>query len=98
MNHPTQPPGQARYLNGNLVSVIATDYGGTISLDRLDHVLGQKPVDPAAAAALRILHDDLGMRLVLGSNTSRTRPGGPRCSRPGSTACSVRRSCPTRWA
>jgi hypothetical protein len=29
---------------------------------------------------------------------SRTRPDGPRSSRPGSTACSVRRSCPTRWA
>jgi FMN phosphatase YigB (HAD superfamily) len=28
-------------------------------------VIGQKPVDPAAAAALRILHDELGMRLVL---------------------------------
>jgi hypothetical protein len=27
VNHPTQPPGQARYLNGNPVSVIATDYG-----------------------------------------------------------------------
>ncbi|MGH3248251.1 MAG: hypothetical protein ACRDOI_18910, partial [Trebonia sp.] len=69
MNHPAPSPGQARYLNGNLVSVITTDYGGTISLDRLDHVLGQKPVDPAAAAALSILHDDLGIRLVLGSNT-----------------------------
>ena len=57
VNHPAQPPGQARYLNGNLVSVIATDYGGTISLDRLDHLLGQKPVDPAAAATLRVLHE-----------------------------------------
>ena len=28
-------------------------------------MIGQKPVDPAAAAALRILHDELGMRLVL---------------------------------
>ena len=28
MNHPVQPPGQARYLNGKPVSVIATDYGG----------------------------------------------------------------------
>jgi FMN phosphatase YigB (HAD superfamily) len=43
--------------------------GGTISLDRIDHLIGQKPVDPAAAAALRVLHDDLGMRLVLASNT-----------------------------
>jgi HAD superfamily hydrolase (TIGR01549 family) len=66
---PGQAPVPARYLNGKLVSVIATDYGGTISLDRIDHLIGQKPVDPAAAAALRVLHDDLGMRLVLGSNT-----------------------------
>ena len=51
------------------VKVIAVDYGSTISLDRIDHLIGQKPVDPAAATALRILHDDLGMRLVLGSNT-----------------------------
>jgi len=69
MNHPTQSPGQARYLNGNLVSVIATDYGRTISLDRIDHMIGQKPVDPEAAAALRVLHDDLGLGLVLASNT-----------------------------
>ena len=62
-------PVPARYLNGKLVSVIATDYGGTISLDRIDHLIGQKPVDPAAAAALRILYDDLGLRLVLASNT-----------------------------
>jgi HAD superfamily hydrolase (TIGR01549 family) len=64
-----QTPGQARYLHGKLVAAIAVDYGGTISLDRIDHVIGQKPVDPAAAAALRILHDDLGMRVVLASNT-----------------------------
>jgi len=51
------------------VTCLVTDYGGTISLDRIDHVIGQKPVDPEAAAALRVLHDDLGMRLVLGSNT-----------------------------
>jgi hypothetical protein len=30
VNHPAQPPGQARYLNGNLVSVIETDYGGYV--------------------------------------------------------------------
>jgi HAD superfamily hydrolase (TIGR01549 family) len=48
---------------------VALDYGGTISADAIDHVLGQKPVDPAAAAALRVLHDDLGLRLVLASNT-----------------------------
>ena len=82
MNHPTQPPGQARYLNGNPVSVIATDYGGTISLNRLDHVLGQKPVDPAAAAALRILHD-LGMRLVLASNTQPNETRWPALAKAG---------------
>jgi FMN phosphatase YigB (HAD superfamily) len=49
--------------------VIALDYGGTISADAIDHILGQKPVDPASAAALRVLHDDLGMLLVLASNT-----------------------------
>ena len=59
----------ARYLNGKLVTVIATDYGRTISLDRIDHMIGQKPVDPEAAAALRVLHDDLGLGLVLASNT-----------------------------
>lgn len=51
------------------VKAIAFDYGGTISLDHIDHLIGQKPVDPAAAAALRVLHDDLGLRLVLASNT-----------------------------
>lgn len=66
MNPPAAP---ARYLNGKLVSVIATDYGGTLSRDRVDHLLGEKPVDPAAAAAVRVLHDDLGLRLVLASNT-----------------------------
>lgn len=35
----------------------------------IDHLLGQKPVDPAAAAALRTLHDDWHLRLVLASNT-----------------------------
>lgn len=56
-------------MDASTIKAVALDYGGTISLDRIDHVIGQKPVDPAAAAALRILHDNLGMRLVLGSNT-----------------------------
>ena len=51
------------------VTCLVTDYGSTISGDTIDHLIGQKPVDPAAAAALRVLHDDLGMRLILGSNT-----------------------------
>ncbi|GLW12509.1 hypothetical protein Misp01_76370 [Microtetraspora sp. NBRC 13810] len=50
-------------------SVIAIDYGSTISTDMIDHILGQKPVDPAAATALRTLHDDYGLRLILASNT-----------------------------
>jgi hypothetical protein len=33
--------------------IAAIALGGTISLDRIDHVIGQKPVDPEAAAALR---------------------------------------------
>jgi FMN phosphatase YigB (HAD superfamily) len=49
--------------------VVAVDYGGTLSQNSIDHLLGEKPVDPAAAAALRVLHDDLGLRLILASNT-----------------------------
>jgi len=48
---------------------VALDYGGTISAEYIDHVIGQKPVDPAAAAALRALHDRHGLRLILASNT-----------------------------
>ena len=51
------------------VRAVALDYGGTISLDAVDHLIAQKPVDPAAASALRVLHDDLGLRLILASNT-----------------------------
>lgn len=49
--------------------VVAVDYGGTLSLDKIDHLLGEKPVDPDATAALRVLHDEMGLRLVLASNT-----------------------------
>jgi FMN phosphatase YigB (HAD superfamily) len=56
-------------LNGQRISAVALDYGGTISAEGIDHILGQKPVDPDAAAALRVLHDELGMCLVLASNT-----------------------------
>jgi HAD superfamily hydrolase (TIGR01549 family) len=48
---------------------LVTDFGSTISGSTIDHLIGQKPVDPAAAAALRTLHDDLGLRLILASNT-----------------------------
>jgi len=44
--------------------------GGTISESTIDHLIGQKPVDPEAAAALRILHDDFGLRIILASNTA----------------------------
>lgn len=50
-------------------SCLAVDYGSTISADAIDHLIGQKPVDPAAAAALRTLHDDLALRIILASNT-----------------------------
>jgi len=53
----------------NPLTCLVTDYGSTISADAIDHLIGQKPVDPAAAAALRALHDDLGMRIILASNT-----------------------------
>jgi FMN phosphatase YigB (HAD superfamily) len=62
---------EIRPIAGN-IACIAFDYGGTLSQDRVDHLLGEKPVDPAAAAAVRVLHDDLGLRLILASNT---RPG-----------------------
>src|SRR5580704_6301588 len=48
---------------------LVTDFGSTISASTIDHLIGQKPVDPAAAAALRTLHDDHGLRLILASNT-----------------------------
>jgi FMN phosphatase YigB (HAD superfamily) len=52
-----------------MIKAAALDYGGTISASRIDHLLGEKPVDPAAAAALRVVHDDLGVRLILVSST-----------------------------
>jgi hydroxymethylpyrimidine pyrophosphatase-like HAD family hydrolase len=52
-----------------MIKAVALDYGGTISADSIDHVIGQKPVDPAAATALRALHDGRGLRLILASNT-----------------------------
>jgi FMN phosphatase YigB (HAD superfamily) len=55
--------------NHRPVRAIALDYGGTITLDAIDHLLGEKPVDPQAATALHVLHDDLGIPLLLTSNT-----------------------------
>jgi putative hydrolase of the HAD superfamily len=46
---------------------LAVDYGSTISTGAID-LIGQKPVDPEAAAALRTLHDH-GQRIILASNT-----------------------------
>lgn len=53
----------------NPLACLVTDYGSTISADAIGHLIQQKPVGPAAAAALRILHDDLGLRIVMASNT-----------------------------
>ena len=47
---------------------VALDFGGSLSAPVIDHLLGEKPVDPDAARALHELHD-LGLVLVLGSNT-----------------------------
>lgn len=55
-------------MNGH-IKAVALDFGGTISGEAIDHLIGQKPVDPAAAAALRTLHDDHGLRIILASNT-----------------------------
>lgn len=55
-------------MNSSLAGLI-TDYGSTISADSIDHLIGQKPVDPAAAAALRTLHDHHALRIILASNT-----------------------------
>jgi hypothetical protein len=52
------------------VEATAVGYGGTISADAIDHLIGQQPVDPAAAAALRTLHDDLGLRIILATNAT----------------------------
>lgn len=43
--------------------------GGTLTLDTIDHLLGEKPVDPAAADALRTLRE-YGMTLLVASNTT----------------------------
>jgi hypothetical protein len=45
--------------------------GGTISAESFDPVIGQKPVDPAAAAALRVLHDGQGLAPHPGQQTLR---------------------------
>jgi putative hydrolase of the HAD superfamily len=56
-------------VSASTIKAVALDYGGTISVDTIDHLIGQKPVDPAAATALRVLHDRHGLRLILASNT-----------------------------
>jgi FMN phosphatase YigB (HAD superfamily) len=67
-----RPP--ARYLDGKQVKTLATDYGNTLTLNAIDHLLGEKPVDPAAAEALRTLNE-YGINLLVASNTT---PGEPR--------------------
>ena len=57
-------------MSTSTIRVAALDFGGyAISGDTIDHLIGQKPVDPAAAAALRTLHDNHGLRIILASNT-----------------------------
>jgi len=53
----------------NSPACLAIDYGSTISTGAIDHLIGQKPVDPEAAAALRTLHDKHGQSIILASNT-----------------------------
>jgi FMN phosphatase YigB (HAD superfamily) len=50
------------------------DYSGTIATGPIDPDLGERPVDPDAVPALRLLHGR-GIRLILASNT---RPGQTR--------------------
>lgn len=50
------------------VRCLALDYGGTIGVRELDHLIGQRPVDPAVVEPLRLLHER-GLRLLLASNT-----------------------------
>jgi FMN phosphatase YigB (HAD superfamily) len=50
------------------IKAAAVDFGGSISGAQVDHLLGQKRVDPAAAAALHAL-SALDIRLILASNT-----------------------------
>jgi HAD superfamily hydrolase (TIGR01549 family) len=40
-----------------------------LTLNEIDHLLGEKPVDPAAADALRTLHE-YGINLLVASNTT----------------------------
>jgi hypothetical protein len=61
-------PAPASRLHGEPVAVICVDYGSTISLDKIDHQLGEKPVDPVAATALRTLHE-YGITLLIANNT-----------------------------
>jgi FMN phosphatase YigB (HAD superfamily) len=51
------------------IKSIALDYGGTLGMGDDDPVLGQKGVDPRAAAALHQLAG-LGIRLILASNAT----------------------------
>lgn len=55
-------------LHGEPLIALAFDYGATLSLDRIDHLLREKPVDPLAARALTTLHQS-GLTLLIASNT-----------------------------
>jgi HAD superfamily hydrolase (TIGR01549 family) len=56
-------------VTSNPPTCLAIDYGPTISTRAIDHLIGQKPVEPEAAAALRTLRNEFGLRIVLASNT-----------------------------
>jgi hypothetical protein len=63
----------------NPPTCLAVDYGSTISTAAIDHLIGEKPVDQEAAAALRTLHDDHDQRIILASkhNTRRKAMASP---------------------
>jgi hypothetical protein len=73
----------------NPPTCLAVDYDSTISTGAIDHLIGRKPVDPEAAAALRTLHDDHGQRVILASSNTQPHEAGARPvagARPGARA------------
>ncbi|WP_395111342.1 HAD family hydrolase [Actinomadura sp. SCN-SB] len=87
LNTPHQASADSAHAQGpamsSSLSCLVTDYGSTISADAIDHLIGQKPVDPAAAATLRTLHDDLALRIILASNTERHETRWPALQKAG---------------
>jgi len=56
----------------NPLTCLVTGYGSAVPADAAGYLTGRKP-GPAAAAALRALRDDPGMRIILASRHSATR-------------------------